>query len=100
MKLNILTLAIVAMTFTQICSADTNQIPVGIDDLLHRVEAATISAQREYSMNVHQTVLQTNTAAAATLLVGQQKPIEEEDFFATCSTSGLVRAVKGLSAKQ
>jgi len=90
----------IALASSDLVGADTNQIPIGIGELLHRVEAATIPAQRGYSMNVHQTVLQTNTAASAALLVSQQNSIEEEDFIATCSTSGLVRAIKGLSAKQ
>jgi hypothetical protein len=90
----------IALTSSGLADTNTNQVSVGIGELLRRVEAGTIPVQRGYSMNVHQTVLQTNTAASAVLLVSQQKPIEEEDFLAMCSNSGLVHVVKGLSAKQ
>jgi hypothetical protein len=97
--------AVIGVFFISIATSvfagtDTNQISVGINDLLHRVETATIPVRSGYSMNVHQTVLQTNAAASAALLVSQQNHIEEEDFIATCSTSGLVRVIKGVSAKQ
>ena len=90
----------IALTSSSVAGTYTNQIPVGLDDLLHRVETATIPVQKEYSMTVHQTVMQIQAAASTAFLVGQQQPIEEEEFSATCSTSGSVRAVKGLSAKR
>lgn len=82
------------------CFADagTNQIT----ELLHRVETATLPV-KSLSVAIHQTVEKTNAvffSIASLSQTGTVQIIEEEDFAAVCSTSGVMHVVKGTDTKQ
>jgi hypothetical protein len=83
----------------QACFADTNHLAIGVGEILHRVEAATVPP-RTYSATVHQAVTRTNTPSSTTSLAGQSSLTEEQDYVVNCTTSGVVRASKGISLRQ
>ena len=91
--------AILLIASANACYADTNQVSIGISDILHHVELSTVPL-RNYTATVHQIVTRTNTLASTAMLANQPSSTEEEYYFVNCTTSGVIRVSNGLSLKQ
>ncbi len=90
----------ILITAANACYAATNQVSIGISDILHHVEQATSPGQ-SYTATVHQIVTKKSAAGPTAMLVaGQPTVTNEEDFEVVCTSSGVVRPMKGLSTQQ
>lgn len=90
-----------AQTFTSTGPATLNGT-AQINEILSRVEAATLPEQN-LSVAIHQVVEKTNAPVSAMASMNQSVTIQktdEEDFAAVCSTSGVLRVVKGVGNNQ